>query len=137
MKGYVKIDKCDMLAAIIGFEMWYDAAKDTRNKGIQLYYEKHYVNGGWFTKWWDRNKKPHEFVRSRLPSFGSWDDVLHTVLTREEADDVAEWCYTHKSVIEPLKALYRSMNCVHNDALVDDSMAKFINKYKTYLENIK
>lgn len=136
MKGFVKIDKCDLLSAIIGFEMWYDECKELRRKGIALFYEKHYTNGGRITRYWNRKLTPNEFVRKHVPMFHNWADVLGDVLTPEETDELDKWCWTDKSEVEPIKVLYKSLNCVHNDALVDNAMAAFIVKHKNYLENV-
>lgn len=137
MKGYVKVERVDLLSAIIGFEMRYDAAKDTRDKGIKLFYEKHYTNGGRFNRWWNRNKSQIDFVRERCGAFGTWTDAIDEVLTREECKEVDWWCWTNKSDTEPLKALYNAGGVCNDYVLVDNEMASLITKYKTYLENIK
>lgn len=135
MKGFAKVEKSDLLAAIIGFEMKYDAAKELRDKGIRLYYDKHYTNSGRFNRWWNRNKTQMNFVRSRMCAFGTWTDALHDVLTREECDEVDWWCWTSKSEVDPMRALVRATNDGY--VLVDDKMASVILKYKTYLESLK
>lgn len=137
MKGYVKVDRTDLLSAIIGFEIRYDVGKDMRDKGIRLYYEKHYTNGSWFTQWWNRNKTQTDFVRSRMCAFGTWTDVIHEVLTSEECDEVDWWCWTTKSSIDSLKALYNAGGTGHDYVLVDNEMAAQITKYKEYLESVK
>lgn len=134
MKGFAKVEKSDLLAAIIGFEMKYDAAKELRDKGITLYYEKHYTNSGRFNKWWNRNKTPMDFVRTRMCAFGTWTDALNDVLTSEECDEIDWWCWTHKSEIVPLKSLVNATCDIY--ILVDDGMASTILKYKKYLENV-
>lgn len=135
MKGFAKVEKSDLLAAIIGFDLKYDAAKELRNKGIKLYYDKHYTNSGRFNRWWNRNKTQIDFVRSRMHSFGTWTDVLHDVLTRDECNEIDWWCWTTKSEVDPMKALVRATTDGY--VLVDDKMASVIVKYKSYLENIK
>lgn len=40
MKGFVRVYKQDLMAAIIGFEMRLDAGKAIRDKGINLFYER-------------------------------------------------------------------------------------------------
>lgn len=135
MKGYVKVDKSALLSAIIGFELKYDAAKELRDKGIRLYYEKHYTNGGRFTKWWNRNKTQMDFVRTRMCAFGTWTDALHDVLTSEECDQLDWWCWTTKSHVDPLRALHNASSDGY--VLVDEQMAATINKYKLELEKMK
>lgn len=137
MKGYVKVDRVDLLSAIIGFDLKYDSAKHIRDKGIQLYYEKHYTNGSWFTRWLNRNKTQIDFVRSRIGTFGTWTDVVYEVLTSEEGDEVEWWCWTSKSDVDSLKALYNAGGTGHDYVLVDNVMASCIVKYKNYLESVK
>lgn len=134
MKGYVKIDKADALAAIIGFELELDRGKEIRNKGIELYYKKFYTNGSKLTKYWDKNKTPYEFARSNLGAFCSWDELLYKVLTREESDLLGWWCYTHKSDFDPIRALYKASS--DGTMLIDNDMAEKINKYKDILESM-
>lgn len=134
MKGYVNVPRTDLLAAIIGFELRYDAAKELRDKGIRLFYEKHFTNSGRFNRWWNRKKSMTEFARSRMCAFDRWSDVLHEVLTREETDEVDWWCWTHKSEINPLRELYKASS-PHDSILIDESMATVINKYKEHLED--
>lgn len=135
MKGYAKVEKSDLIAAIIGFELKYDAAKELRDKGIRLYYDKHYTSSGYLNRWWNRNKTQRDFVRDCISSFGTWTDALSDVLTREECDEVDWWCWTSKDKLEPMRALARASSDGY--VLVDDEMANVIVKYKSYLENVK
>jgi hypothetical protein len=136
LKGYVNVSRSDLLAAIIGFEVRYDVAKELRDKGIKLYYEKHYLNGSAFTKWWHRKKTVTQFARSRLSTFGHWTDILHEVLTTEECDEIDWWSCTWESKIKPIKALYDRCE-IDETVLVDNEMAAMITKYKDYLEGVK
>lgn len=135
MKGYAKVEKSDLLAAIIGFDLKYDSAKELRDKGVRLYYDKHYTNSGRFNKWWNRNKTQMGFVRNRISAFSTWTDVLKDVLTSEECDELDWWCWTSRSDVDPLKALVRAS--ADGYILVDDKMASVIVKYKSYLEKVK
>lgn len=135
MKGYVKVDRLDLLSAIIGFGVKYDQAKEIKNKGISLYYDKFYTQSGKFNRWWNRNKTPTQFARDHIGAFGTWSDVLHYVLTPEECDEVDWWCWTPESKIAPLKDLYRAAEANHY-VLLDNELAAMVNKYKSYLENL-
>lgn len=135
MKGYVKVSDERLLAASIGFELRYDAGKAILEKGISDYYEKEYVGGSWLTRYFNRKKSKREFARSRTSAFGSWTDVLFTVLTGEERDELEWWCWTHKSEFEPIKVLYKLS--VDGFAIVDNEMAEKIKFYENYLKEIK
>lgn len=136
MKGYVKVDRVDLLSAIIGFGLKYDTAKEIKQKGINLYYDKFYTQSGKFNRWWNRKKTPTQFVRDSIGAFGTWSDVLHEVLTPEENAEVDWWCFTSQSKIAPLKDLYRASGA-EDYVLLDNELASMVNKYKTYLEEIK
>ena len=134
MKGFTEVDRVDLLSAIIGFELRYDEAKSIRDKGIKLYYEKHYTNGSWWSRLGNGKKTPDEFARSRIPTFHSWADILHEVLNKKEVNEVQWWCWTVKSKVDPLKALYKASS---DKVLINEEMAQFVNEYKDYLENAK
>lgn len=135
MKGYVNIRKQDAFCAIIGFEVEYERGKEVKDKGIELFYEKHYTNGSRWTKYWNRHKTPSGFVRSHSTMFGSWAETLHVVLSKEDTELLHWWCWTNKSKIDPIKALYHAGD--DDTMLVDQDMASVINKYKDILENMK
>lgn len=134
MKGYVKIDKADALAAIIGFELELARGKEVLQKGIDLYYEKFYTNGSKWTKFWNKNKTPKQFARQRISSWGSWDDVLDKVLTKEENELVYWSCRTRDYSFDPIRALCKAST--DGTMLIDNEMAAKINKYKDILESM-
>lgn len=136
MKGFAKVEKADLLAAVVGFELKYEAAKELRDKGIRLYYDKHYNNANRLHRWLHRNKSQMDYVRNHgVPTFGTWTDALNMVLTGDECDEIDWWCWTSKSNIDPLRSLVRA-TC-DGYVLVDDEMAGTILKYKGYLEKVK
>lgn len=135
MKGFVRIPKQDAFSAIIGFELEYDRGREIRDKGFNLFYEKYYTKGSKWTKFWNRDKTPMEFVRGQSNMFGSWADTLHVVLSEEETEHLHWWCFTSKSKFDPIRALYKSG--YEETMLVDQDMALVINKYKDILENMK
>lgn len=134
MKGFVRVYKSDLLSAIIGFELRLDAGKEIRDKGINLYYDFKYKNMNAFGNWWYRNHSAIQFARDDMCAFGRWPDLLHVVLTKEECDELEWWCWTHKSKVDPLKALYKAT--IDDHALVDQDMAAFITTHKNYLEGL-
>lgn len=134
MKGYVTVQREDLLSAIIGFCMRYDNAKEILRRGVNLYYEKHYVNGSWWKRFGNHKLTAKQFARKNIPPFCTWDELLYEVLNEKETDEVAWFSYTSESAIEPLKALYKASDCL-SVINVDNDMAKFIVKHKNYLEN--
>lgn len=133
MKGYVTLQREDLLAAIIGFGMRYDNAKEILRKGVNLYYEKHYVNGSWWKRFGNHKLTAKQFSRKYVPPFCTWDDLLFEVLDENDTNEVAWWCYTHEDKVNQLKALYKASDCL-SVINVDDEMAEFIVTYKNYLE---
>lgn len=135
MKGFVRVYKSDLLAAIIGFEMRLDAGKEIRDKGIKIFYDKKYNEMNRFNKWLYRNHSAIQFTRDKMAAFDRWPDVLHVVLTQEECDELEWWCWTHKSKVDSVKALYKAT--ADDYALVDQDMAAFVTKHKNYLEGLR
>lgn len=66
MKGFVRVYKSDLLAAIIGFEMRLDTGKEIRDKGIKLFYDKKYNEMNRFNKWLYRNHSAIQFTRDKM-----------------------------------------------------------------------
>lgn len=136
MKGYVKVDRCDVLSAIIGFGMKYDFAKDTRKKGILAYYDKHYVNGGWFQKFWYKELTPSQYIYKKTGGWFIYTTYLKEFLTEDETDLIEWFNSTAANLIVPLTDLYRASGA-DDYVLLDNELAAMVNKYKTYLEEIK
>lgn len=131
MKGFVKVDRSDILSAIIGFGVKKDFAKDARKKGILAYYEKHYVNGGWFHKFWYKGLKPNQYIYKKTGGWFIYATYLKEFLTDDEFN-LVNWCNTTPSyLIEPLKALYNASNSRHHPILIDNEMAALLTEYKT------
>jgi hypothetical protein len=130
MKGYVKVTNQQLQEAISGFGRKYAAGKAIRDKGIALYYEKHYTKGNWLTRLLNRGKTPMQFVRKQIGLFGSWDEVLHEVLDVEESNTLYWWCFTHPDKANVLKTL-RSTSA-DGLALVDNEMARMIEAWSEY-----
>lgn len=135
MKGFAKVQRSDLMSAIIGFEMRLDEALKIRNKGIDLYYVENYPKLNPISRWLKRDMSKYNFARERIGLFGSWSEVLHTVLTDEDTNEVHWWCYRLKSDANPIRALYDSTSEDH--VLVDQDMASFIVHHKNYLERLK
>lgn len=137
MKGFVKVDRCDVLSAIIGFGMKNDFAKDSRKKGILAYYEKHYVNGSWFTRQWYKGLTPSQFIYQKTGNWFIYAHYLNDFLTQDELDLVNWLNITSSNLIEPLKALYNASKLRDDSILIDNEMATVLTEYKTYLEETK
>jgi len=125
VKGYVNVELSQLQEAILGYEEKRVEGKNLRDKGIDLFYEKYYVNGSYLTKMLNRNKTKMQFARSRLGPFSSWDDLLFEVLSDEEMNKLSWWVYNNTDYkIRPLKSL--SSQCSTGFVLVDHEMASFI-----------
>lgn len=135
MKGFAKVQRSDLMSAIIGFEMRLDEALKIRNKGIDLYYAKNYPKLNPISRWLKRGISKYDFARERIGLFGSWSEVLYTVLTTDETNEVHWWGYRLKSDADPIRALYKATSEDH--VLVDQDMANFIVYHKNYLEGLK
>lgn len=135
MKGFAKVQRSDLMAAIIGFQLRMDAAKAIRNKGIDLYYDLNFPKLNPISRWFKRDMSKYNFVLERIGMFGSWSDVLHSVLTNEETNEVHWWGFRLNSHVDPIRALYNATSEDH--VLVDQDMANFIVKHKNYLEGLK
>lgn len=135
MKGYAQVARSDAFSAVIGFEVRMDLAKEIRDKGVKLYYEKHYVNGSWWKRLGHKNETPHQYVRSLMGFCQSWDEILHEVLDDKEVEELAWWCFMPLSKADPLRALIKATT--EETIFVDSDMAKFINKYKEWLECVR
>jgi hypothetical protein len=135
VKGFAKVYREDMLAAVVGHGVRMDLAKEIFRKGIDLYHEKYYLGSkNPLFKWWHRKKTPKQFARSQMCAFGTWDHLLYKVLDDKDNTEVAWLCYSHESDTDPVNALYKT--CTEY-AWVDSEMSAFINKYKHWLESCK
>lgn len=130
MKGYVKVTNQQLQAAISGFGRRYALGKTLRDKGIALYYEKHFVNGSWLTRLLNRKLTPTQFARKRIGMFGNWDNVLYEVLDVEESNILFWWCWTHADKANPLKSMLSQS--ADGTALVDNEMAALIEAWSEY-----
>jgi len=129
MKGYTNVSVADIKSALTNWRDKYDQGEVIRDKGIELYYDKYYTNGSWFTKFSSKNKTPYEFARKRIQMFGSWDEILHEVLEKEEIETLVFWCYDrHIDAYVAIKALMNASEV--GDILLDDQLCWFVNKYK-------
>lgn len=137
MKGFVKVDRCDVLSAIIGFGMKNDFAKDARKKGIIAYYEKNYVNGGWFHKFWYKGLTPNQYIYKKTGAWFIYAHHLKDFLNEDELDLVNWLNSTSSHLIEPLKSLYNASVLRDDSILIDNEMAAVLTEYKTYLEETK
>lgn len=137
MKGFVKVERSDILSAIVGFGMKNDFAKDARKKGILAYYEKHYTNAGWFHKFWYKGLTPSQYIYKKTGGWFIYTAYLKEFLTEDE-DDLVNWLNTTSShLIEPLKSLYNASRLRDDSIWIDNEMAAVLTEYKTYLEEIK
>lgn len=86
MKGYVKVKKELIEEALRNIQAEITEGERLIDKGIALYYEKNFVNRGKIFKYWNRKYegKPEEFVRSYIPMFSGWTEVLWEVLDKKE-----------------------------------------------------
>lgn len=134
MKGYTEVDRVDLLSAIIGFGIRYDEAKRLQDVAILNYYDKHYVNGTWWSRLGNSKKTPREFVRGRIQSFGIMLDVLQDVVNKKEWDELYWFTWASRDNVKPVKALYDASS---DKVLIDQDMANFVVQYKNYLENLK
>lgn len=131
MKGYVKVTNQQLQEAISGFGRRYSDGKVIRDKGIELYYDKYYVNGNAWTRFFNRNRTPIQFARNRMSGFFvNWSDVLDTVLTDEETDLLDWWCWTGSGSADHLKTMMSQSS--DGFALVDHEIARQIEVWSGY-----
>jgi hypothetical protein len=130
MKGYVRVTTEQLRQAISGFGRKYAEGKVIRDKGIELFYHKHYVNGSWLTRLLNRKRTRIEFVRNNMSPWGTWADTLHSVLSEDETDLLNWWCWTGSDKVAPLKTLLSQSS--DGFALVDNEMAAVIENYGEY-----
>lgn len=135
MKGFVRVYKQDLMAAIIGFEMRLDAGKVIRDEAIIRYYDKYFPKQMPWNRWLNRNQSKHNFVRGCIGSFGTWLEVLDPVLTSDQYNELNWWQWTHASKANAVKALYKAT--MDEYALVDQDMAEFVTEHKNYLEGLR
>ena len=129
MKGYTNVSVADIKSALTNWRDKYNQGEVIRDKGIDLYYEKHYTNGSWFTKFSSKRKTPDEFTRKRIQMFGRWDEVLWEVLDKDELEILEMWIYNrHKDAYIAVKSLMNASE--EGDILLDDQLCWFVNKYK-------
>ena len=88
MKGYIKVNKEFIEQALRNVQAEIVEGEALIDKGIALYYEKNFVNRGKLFKWWNRKYegKAELFVKSRIPVFSGWTDVLWEVMDKREVD---------------------------------------------------
>lgn len=129
MKGYANITTEQMYVAVTNWKRRYELGGKLLDKGIDLYYEKYYTNGSWLTRWWHRKDSPIEFSRSRLNMFSSWDQILYEVLSEDETELLAAWCWDrHKDAYKAVSSLLKCST--DGTALLDDKLCWFVDKYK-------
>lgn len=91
MKSLAKVQKSEIQYAIDMFNLKSKKAIEIRDAAIIAYYEKFFVNGNRFTKWFHRNKTPIQFVLSKIPSYSGWSSVLYSVLSTKEEYNILSW----------------------------------------------
>lgn len=129
MKGYTNVSVDDIKAALDNWKAKYNHGEVIRDKGIELYYEKYYTKGNWFTKLINRSKTPYDFARKRIAMFSVWNSILGEFLDKEELDTLELWSYSlHKEAYIAVKALLNA--AASGDILLDNELCWFINKYK-------
>lgn len=135
MKGFVYVSEYDAQSAIDGFAKKLSDGRALRDEGIRRYHEKNYTlatkNKRFsYTRWKYKDLTPMQFAKKHSPNgafWGTWADILHTVLTEEELDLLYWWSYIDKDKTNGLKALLSTS--VDGKILVDQDMAQFINNY--------
>lgn len=130
MKGYTNVSFEDCQAALVNWRDMYDKGGDIRDKGINLYYTKHVVNGNWWNKLNAKlDKTPEKYIRAKIPMFDTWSKVLSDVLTDDECVLLDMWSYDrHKDAYVAVKALIKASE--EGKVLLDDQLCWFVNKYK-------
>lgn len=129
MKGYVKVKKELIEQALRNVQVDIDEGERLIDKGIALYYEKNYSNRGKLFKWWNRKYegKPEDFVRSCIPMFSGWTDILWEVLDKKEVDIVDS---RKLRMPQFLKSLL--LESVDDTVLIDNELCAIV---KAYTEN--
>jgi hypothetical protein len=130
LKGFVHVSEYAAQSAIEGFAKKLVDGRALRDNAVQRYYIKYYEAGSWYTKWRYKGITPMEFARKHSPSgafWGTWADILHTVLNDDEFDLLNWWSWIDKDRTDGLKALINTSQ--DGKILVDQDMAQFINKY--------
>lgn len=129
MKGYIKVNKDLIEQALRNVQAEIVEGEALIDKGIALYYEKSFVNRGKLFKWWNRKYegKPEEFVKSRIPMFSGWTDVLWDVMDKREVDIID----SRRLGMPPfLKSLL--LESVDGSVLIDNELCIIV---KAYTEN--
>lgn len=123
MKGYVKVKKELVKYALDQIQAEITEGERLIDKGIALYYEKNFTNRGNLFKWWNREYegKPEEFVRSCVPMFSGWTDILWEVLDKEDLKII-------NSRQLGMKALLKSLlvESVDGAVLIDNELCAII-----------
>lgn len=129
MKGYTNVSVADIESAMINWRAKYDQGEVIRDKGVELYYEKYYTKGRWYTRLISRKQSPKQFAADRIPFFQSWDSILGEFLTEDEVDNLKMTYWNrHKEQYIAVKALLRASE--HGDILLDNELCWFVNEYK-------
>ncbi len=129
MKGYTNVSVADIKSALENWKDRYNKGGDILELGIDLYYDKFYTKGSWFTKLLNKKKTPEEFVRSKIPMFHTWSHVLSEVIDEDQVELLDNWNYNlHKDAYVAVKALMNASES--GDILLDDNLCYFIVKYK-------
>lgn len=135
MKGFTTVSTSSVQSAIEGFANKLVDGRAIRDEGIRRYYEINYTLASKnkrfsYTRWKYKSSTPMEFARKHSPSgafWGTWADILHTVLNDDEFDLLNWWSWIDKDRTDGLKALINTSQ--DGKILVDQDMAQFINKY--------
>jgi hypothetical protein len=135
VKGFTHVSANAAQSAIDGFEQKLADGRALRDEGIRRYYNKNYTlataNKRFsYTRWKYKAETPMSFCRKHSPDgafFGTWADILHTVLTDDEQELIHWWSYIDKDKAYGLKCLLNTSE--DGKIIVDDQTATFINKY--------
>lgn len=138
MKGYVYVSEYDAQSAIEGFTKKLSDGRKLRDEGIRRYHQKNYTLATMnkrfsYTRWKYKDLTPMQFAKMHSPSgafWGTWADILQSVLTEVEWDLLHWWSWIDKDKANGLKSLLATS--VDGKILVDQDMAQFINKYGDY-----
>jgi hypothetical protein len=133
MKGYVKVTTKQIQEAIDGFTFRHNEGKRLRDIGIDLYYQRYFVDqGSLYTKWRFKKMTPIQFARKDIKPWDGWSDILYKVMTEDETNKIHFWGTHRLSALDGPNAMVTEST--DGFALVDSEMAKTIQTYRGYLE---
>lgn len=129
MKGFAEVNRHSIAVAVDNWKIKREKGEQALESGIAAYYELNYNRGSKLHKWLNKKLTPRSYAESRIGLFGTYSEVLHTVLNQEDFELLWWWeMRVGTDAAEACEALLAGSSAI--TLLLDQQLCKFVSKYQ-------